>query len=200
MDNVSRDLTALPVLTPLDRSGLLEVARDSIGYGLRLGKPLPVDPGAYAQTLRAKGATFVTLRIKGSLRGCVGSLEAFRPIVTDVAHHAYGAAFRDPRFSGLTAGELDVVTCHISLLSRPQPVSCDSEEHLLTQLRPGVDGLVLERGSNRGTFLPSVWSLIPQADQFLAQLKAKAGLRPDEWPSDIKVSRYEVEEIEKEAT
>ncbi len=161
-----------------------------------MGTPLPVEPSAYAATLRPVGATFVTLRIEGALRGYVGSLAAVRPIVADVAHHAYRAAFHDPRFPNLAAHERDVLRIHIALLSPPQPMTCDSEMGLLAQLRPGIDGLVLEQGPNRGTFLPSVWTQISQADKFLAQLKLKAGMDATDWPRDVRVSRHTVQEIE----
>jgi hypothetical protein len=196
MDSESQPWAVPPILERQERAALIEVARDSIGYGLRMGAPLPVEPNAYAAALRPLGVTFVTLRIEASLRGCVGSLAAVRPIVTDVAHHAYQAAFHDPRFPNLAADERDALQIHISLLSPPQPMSCDGEDDLIAQLRPGIDGLVLEQGPNRGTFLPSVWAQIPQADRFLAQLKVKAGVGASDWPRDVKVSRYTVQEIE----
>jgi AmmeMemoRadiSam system protein A len=129
------------------------------------------------------------------LRGCIGTLQAFRPLVEDVAHNAYAAAFHDPRFPRLSAKEYAQLHYHISILSTPEPVKFKDEQDLLAQLRPGIDGLVLEEGLYRGTFLPQVWESLPEPKTFLRHLKQKAGLHPDYWSTTIKVQRYTVEEI-----
>jgi AmmeMemoRadiSam system protein A len=126
----------------------------------------------------------------GELRGCIGSLEAYRPLVEDVAHNAYAAAFSDPRFTPLSETELIDVEFHISVLTPAAPMHFESEADLLSQLRPGIDGLVLEDAGHRGTFLPSVWESLPDAAQFLQHLKMKAGLPADYWSDNLKVSRY----------
>ena len=175
------------------RLTLLEVARQSIAHGLRTGWPPRVDPTDYEPALQVKRAAFVTLNKGGRLRGCIGHLEAIQPLVTDVAENAFAAAFRDPRFPPVTAGEFDALEIHISVLSPPEPVDFTSEADLLRQIRPGIDGLILEEGPYRGTFLPSVWEQLPDRHQFLAQLKLKAGLPPDYWSDSIKVFRYATE-------
>ena len=172
---------------------LLRVARESIAHGLRSGRPLPVDPKEYDPELRAMRATFVTLNERGRLRGCIGHLEAIQPLVADVAENAFNAAFRDPRFPPVSAGEFDALEIHISVLSPPEPMQFSSQEDLLQQIRPGIDGLILEEGAYRGTFLPSVWEELPDPRQFLAHLKRKAGLPQDYWSDTLKVYRYTTE-------
>ena len=172
---------------------LRKVAQASIEHGLRIGRPLAVDMACYPRPLREPGASFVTLNEHGRLRGCIGSLEAIHPLVEDVAHNAYAAAFSDPRFPPLQAHELPGLDLHISVLSPATPMQFDSEEDLIRQLRPGVDGLMLEDGDHHGTFLPAVWESLPDAHDFLQHLKLKAGLPMDGWSDTIRVSRYVTE-------
>ncbi|HEX22747.1 MAG TPA: AmmeMemoRadiSam system protein A [Chromatiales bacterium] len=172
---------------------LHKVARASIEHGIETGRPLTVDIARYPHPLREPRATFVTLNEHGQLRGCIGSLEAVRPLVEDVAHNAYAAAFSDPRFPPLQASELADLDVHISVLSPATPMQFHSEEDLIRQLRPGVDGLILEDGYHRGTFLPAVWESLPDPHDFLQHLKLKAGLPADYWSDTIRVSRYTTE-------
>lgn len=174
---------------------VLDTAADSIHYGLEHGKALPIDVVDYPPDLREQRATFVTLTLAGELRGCVGMLEAVRPLITDVSENAYAAAFRDPRFAPVSADEADKLHIHVSILSEPEPVSFNSEEDLIAQLRPGVDGLVLQEGRYRGTFLPSVWDSLPEPHDFLRHLKRKAGLSVEYWSDSVAVSRYTVEDV-----
>ena len=180
-------------LAPQDRAALLEVAQASIQHGLRRGRALQVEPGDYPETLRPRRATFVTLEIDGQLRGCIGALTAYQPLVQDVADHAYAAAFEDPRFPQLLADELPKLALFISVLSPARPLRFTSEEDLLAQLRPGVDGLILEFRHHRATFLPAVWESLPDPYVFLAQLKQKAGLPLDFWSPELRVERYTTE-------
>jgi AmmeMemoRadiSam system protein A len=175
---------------------LKDVARRSIERGLRTGKPLAVDPEAFPPELRAKRACFVTLRRSGELRGCIGTLEGDAALVVGVAENAFKAAFRDPRFSPLREADLPGIEIHISILSPLERVEVRSETDLLAKLRPGVDGVVLRQGFQQGTFLPSVWQELPDAAQFLSQLKRKAGLAADFWSDDLEVWRYTAESIE----
>lgn len=163
----------------LDEAGrrtLLSVARDSIGHGLVHADMPEVTVDAYPPALRAIACTFVTLHIGEALRGCIGSLRAHRPLVADVARHAHAAAFSDARFNPVEHTELESLRIHISILSELEPVSFDSDAQLLGSLRPGTDGLLIESGDQRATFLPSVWSSIPDGRDFLAALKKKAGM------------------------
>ena len=180
-------------LSPADRATLLDVARASIQHGLRHRQALAVNPGDYPETLRPLRATFVTLEIGGQLRGCIGALTAYQPLVQDVAAHAYAAAFEDPRFAELRPDELPKLEIFISVLSPPEPMQFSSEEDLLKQVRPGVDGLILEFRHYRATFLPAVWESLPDPYVFLAQLKHKAGLPLDFWSPELRVERYMTE-------
>ncbi len=183
----------MPLLSADERQLLLEIARQSLSTGLKKGHPLSIVPTDYPKNLQAIRATFVTLEIAGRLRGCIGTLAARDPLVTDVAQHAFAAAFEDPRFPPLQVDELPQVAIHISILSPPESLSCTSEDDLLNQLRVGIDGLILSLGARRATFLPSVWESLPHPYLFLAQLKQKAGLPLDFWSEDMQFERYTTE-------
>lgn len=180
-------------LDPSQRRVLLALARRSIEHGLEQGGPLPVVPSDYPADLRARRATFVTLEAEGTLRGCIGHLEAVQPLVLDVAENAFAAAFRDPRFPPLTRPELARLAIDVSVLTPSQSLSFTSEEALLRMIEPGRDGLILEEGAARGTFLPTVWESLPEPRAFLRHLKQKAGLPPDHWSDRIRVRRYRTE-------
>ncbi len=169
---------------------LLHLARSSIEHGLRHGEPLPIDAATLPAALTAPGATFTTLRIDGELRGCCGTLEAVRPLAEDVAHSAFQAAFRDPRFAPLREAELAAVRLEVAVLSPMEPVVVTDEADLIDQLRPGTDGLVIQAGGRRATFLPKVWESLPEPRQFLAALKVKCGLRDDDWSEHFEFKRY----------
>jgi AmmeMemoRadiSam system protein A len=175
---------------------LLDVARASIEHGFRVGMALEVDPEAYPRPLRAWGASFVTLHRGGALRGCIGTLDAARPLVEDVAHNAFAAANRDPRFPPLEPAERDDTDVSVSVLSPPEPLDVRRESDLLGALEPGVHGLRLAAGPHRATFLPQVWEQLPDPRDFLARLVEKADL-PDGIPwSRIEAARYTVESFE----
>lgn len=179
------------VLTEEDRQTLLRIARDAIAQRLKNRSQIQIDLSHYSAALHQKRATFVTLYLGNKLRGCVGTLEARRPLAVDVATSAVSAAFSDPRFPPLTEDELMQVEIHLSILTPASPMTFTSESDLIAQLRPGVDGLLLEEGRYRGTFLPAVWGDLPEPRKFLQHLKMKAGLPPDYWSETVKVSRYE---------
>ena len=181
------------------RSTLIGVARQSIESGLHHGRPLTVDPAAYHPDLGARRASFVTLHRHGELRGCIGHLEAVQSLVADVAENAYAAAFRDPRFSPLDAAEWPQVEVSLSVLSTPEPIRFSDEADLIRQLRPGEDGLILQEGSKRGTFLPSVWESLNDPVEFLVQLKRKAGLTAGYWSNRVEVARYHTESFSEPA-
>lgn len=180
-------------LNDSDKRLLIQLAKDSIKHGLATGQPLQVKLQDYPPELTVDRATFVTLERQGQLRGCIGMLEAVRPLVEDIAENAFSAAFRDPRFPPLTADELTDLDLHISVLSPAEAMSFTSEQDLVSKIQPGIDGLILQEGYRRGTFLPSVWEQLPDAQQFLRHLKQKAGLPPDYWSDSVKISRYKTE-------
>lgn len=143
--------------------------------------------------LAIPAATFVTLTQKGELRGCIGSLEAYRPLALDVAENAVAAAFRDPRFSPLGEDELPRTRVEVSLLDTPDAIEFKDEADALAQLRPGLDGVILTHGNRRATFLPQVWESLPEPQRFMSQLKLKAGLPAYFWDEDIALARYGVQ-------
>jgi len=186
-----------PALCAAQETELLDVARRSIVHGLRHGGPLPIDPAEFEATLRASGAAFVTLRDSpGSLRGCVGSLEARRPLVEDVSDNAWRAAAHDSRFAPVELEELSDLQIHVSILEPPEPLAVGSRTELLEVLRPGRDGLILEDGGRRATFLPQVWESVRGADEFVSLLWQKAGFPPDHWSPSVRAARYAMRPVE----
>lgn len=167
---------------------LLPLARAAIAK--RLGLPAPAVPAA--DWLAERGGSFVTLHLAGRLRGCIGTLEAYRSLGADIAANARAAAFDDPRFPPLEPGEYDQIDLEVSVLSAPEPMAYADEADLLSQLRPGVDGLLLEAEHRRGTFLPQVWDQLPRPADFLGQLKVKAGFSRHDWDPAWRISRYTV--------
>ncbi len=182
-------------LTKEQQQALLELARNSIQQGLKTGRPLSVNLADLPPELTEKRATFVTLDIDHQLRGCIGMLEAVRPLAEDIAENAFAAAFKDPRFPPLQTDEFDQLEIHLSILSTPEILSFSSEQELLSQIQPGIDGLIMQEGYRRGTFLPSVWEQLPEPKQFLKHLKQKAGFSPDYWSDKLQVLRYRVEGV-----
>lgn len=167
---------------------LLQIARGAIEYRLFDRS----NPGFSFDWLKQSGATFVTLTREGALRGCIGSLQAARPVGVDAAENALGAAFRDPRFAQMSGEEWPHCRVEISLLSTPKPMRFADEDELLAQIVAGEDGLIIEAGGRRGTFLPQVWESIPEKRAFVAALVKKAGLPADTRLARCKVSRYRV--------
>jgi AmmeMemoRadiSam system protein A len=171
---------AAPVLTGIARAAI----------GERLGIEVSRPEGA--PWLSEPGASFVTLTIDGRLRGCIGSLEAYRGLGKDVADNAVSAGFRDPRFPPLEQEDFQKVHIEVSVLSAPTEMSFTSEEDALSQLRPGIDGLILTSEGHRATFLPQVWEDLEHPIEFLNHLKRKAGLRFNHWSPDVRLWRYTV--------
>ena len=174
---------------------LLALAAQATRYAVDQGDPLPVDPDTFPTPLQAKGATFVTLKIAGKLRGCIGSLRATEPLVVDIAYNAHGAVARDSRFPTVILDELVELEVSISVLSPLSPIKFTDEDDLLTQLRPGVDGLVIADQGQRSTFLPQVWDDLPEPINFLNKLIRKADLDPDQPSKTMKAWRYTVSDL-----
>jgi AmmeMemoRadiSam system protein A len=167
---------------------LLRLARAAIAE--RLG--FAAQPAPDHDALARPGATFVTLTLKGDLRGCIGTLAAFRRLDDDVRANALAAAFRDPRFPPLERAEYENTSIEVSLLGPSLPLPVTGEEELLARLRPGSDGLILEHAGQRATFLPQVWESLPEPREFVQALKRKAGWGEDFWSPQMNVRRYEV--------
>ncbi len=179
------DTPALP-----DDAGrvLLPLARAAIATQLGLNHTASED----LPWLKMNGACFITLMLSSKLRGCIGTLRPHRALVEDVKANAVAAAFRDPRFPPLAAGEFSSVALEISVLSALEPLRFSDEPDALRQFRAGVDGVVFEYGHHTGTFLPQVWEDFREPSEFLARLKYKAGLPPDFWDEEVRLLRYTV--------
>ncbi len=182
-------------LNEINQQRLMAIAKHSIDNGLTTGRPLSIELADFPEELTEHRASFVTLEKNHQLRGCIGMLEAVRPLVKDIAENAFSAAFRDPRFPPLSRDEFKDIEIHLSLLTVPERLLFTSEQDLINQLQPAVDGLILEETYHRGTFLPSVWEQLPDPKTFLRHLKQKAGLPADYWSDNIRVYRYRTEVI-----
>ena len=169
---------------------LLPLARAAIARELGIAAPASANEAAW---LLQPGSAFVTLTRDGQLRGRHGTLEAVRPLHDDVTANAIAAAFHDLRFKPLAAAELENIVIEVSVLSGLETLAASSEAAVLAQLRTGVDGLVFRYGHHRSTFLPETWSQYANPEEFLAQLKYKAGLPPDFWDAAVELQRYTVD-------
>jgi hypothetical protein len=175
---------------------LLDLARGGIIAGFQTGRPGRIrEDATLAPRLAAPGAAFVTLKRDDRLRGCIGSMAARRPLATDVVEHAFNAAFRDHRFPKLHLLELAGLELSVSVLTPPEPMRFDDEADLLRQLRPGIDGLIIEDAGRRATYLPSVWQEINDKRQFLGTLKLKAGLAVEHFSRGFTAHRYRSIEV-----
>lgn len=180
-------------LSPAQRSELLSLARTSIEASLTTGERAPYGGPPMHTDLNRPGASFVTLRVGDDLRGCCGTIEAARPLHVDVWNNAYASAFADPRFAPITPQEWSAAGIEISVLSEPERCDVRSEAELLDVLRPGIDGVILQAGARRSTFLPAVWEQLPYPRDFIRHLKLKAGWPAAVWPPDIQVWLYTTE-------
>ena len=175
---------------------LLAIARAAILRELGQGGALP--PGH--ASLSAPAATFVTLRAGERLRGCIGSVEARRPLGEDVRANAIAAAFNDPRFAPLAAHELASTTIEVSLLGPREPIHCEDQDDAVARLQPGIDGVILHCERHRATFLPQVWEQLPDPREFLVALMRKAGLPANGWNANVRLARYTVSKFSERAS
>lgn len=187
--NNKTDLTMQPY-SAIEKQQLLSLARESIRHGLTYGTQLTVPMENYYYHLKEPKATFVTLKIDGLLRGCIGNIQPKETLLESVAQNAYKAAFSDPRFGQLKEDEFPHLQIEISILSDLEPITFSSESNLLEQIKPSRDGLLLTAGEHSATFLPSVWEQLPEPTTFMQHLKAKAGLDIHHWPKDMSIERY----------
>jgi AmmeMemoRadiSam system protein A len=183
-------------LTDEEKKTLLRLARNSLELGVR-GQQLPPTPASdLSPCLKEPGASFATLTIDGQLRGCIGALEPYQSLASDVQEHALAAALEDPRFPPVRPEELDQIQVEISRLTLPEPMEYTDANDLLSRLRPNIDGVILHDGIRRATFLPQVWEKIPDKERFLDNLCMKMGAAPDAWrKKHLEVLTYQVEEF-----
>jgi AmmeMemoRadiSam system protein A len=183
-------------LTSEEKLTLLRLARGALECGVRHEPLAPISDTCLTPTLRAEGASFVTLTIQGNLRGCIGALEPYQPLVEDVREHTLAAALEDFRFPPVKESELARIVIEISRLTIPTPLDYSTDEDLLAKLHSGIDGVIIREGIHRATFLPQVWEKIPDPAEFLANLCYKMGESPDAWrQKHMDVSIYRVEEF-----
>ena len=187
-------------LTMDEKQTLLRLAREALSRGVA-GHTMPLlDPKGLTPALRANGASFVTLTIRGELRGCIGALEPYQPLADDVREHAVAAALEDPRFPPVTPQEVDRIEIEVSRLTFPKALDYSNAEDLMSRLRPHIDGVILRDGFRRATFLPQVWEKIPDTADFLDNLCLKMGEPPDTWRRKrLDVQVYQVEEFSESA-
>jgi len=183
-------------LTETERVLLLKIAREAIESVVRGQQPPVLDKSKLSPKLSEPGVTFITLTRKGELRGCIGALEPYQPLVEDVREHAIAAALNDFRFPPVSPGELNDIKIEISRLTLPEELHYQTPQELLERLRPGIDGVILREGIHRATFLPQVWEKIPDKATFLSHLCMKMGAPPDIWLKNmLSVQTYQVEEF-----
>ena len=183
-------------LSEAERKFLLKLARQSLEAAVCKQPPPKIDPVELTSPLKALGASFVTLTIRGMLRGCVGALEPYQSLAEDVSEHAVAAGLQDYRFPVVRAEELSQIEIEISRLTTPQPLDYSTPQSLIEKLRPGIDGVVLRDGARRATFLPQVWEKLPDPVEFLEHLCAKMGADAQLWErKKLDVLVYQVEEF-----
>jgi len=184
-------------LTIEEQKILLRLAREAMERGVRGEGVPPLDQSSLPPSLREEGSAFITLTVRGQLRGCIGSLEPYQSLAEDVREHAVGAALKDPRFPPVEEDELNGIQIEVSRLTRPVPLEYKDANDLLSKLCPHVDGIVVRDGSlRRATFLPQVWEKIPDRAEFLNNLCYKMGVKPELWRSKhLDVLTYRVEEF-----
>jgi uncharacterized protein len=183
-------------LTLEEQQTLLRMAREAMESGVRGKNLTPLDEKSLSTHLREKGASFITLTIHGQLRGCIGALEPYQPLVKDVREHAIAAALEDPRFPPVREDELSRIQIEVSRLTRPTPLEYKDAADLLSKLRPHVDGVILRDGFRRATFLPQVWEKIPDPAEFMNNLCYKMGESDNTWRiKHLEVLVYQVEEF-----
>jgi AmmeMemoRadiSam system protein B/AmmeMemoRadiSam system protein A len=173
-------------LTPSEGQILVQLARATLEDAFRAGtvSQSSLQARLDAACFDRRNGTFVTLKKKGQLRGCIGSLVSNDPLRRSIAHNAYQAAFRDPRFQPVQADELDELAISVSVLTPPARLDYSGADDLLKRLVPHRDGVIIRHGSLQATFLPQVWQQLPQPQAFLGALCRKAGLPADAWHRD----------------
>ncbi len=194
--------TAAP-LSPDEGRCLVRLARTIIADQLK--HPLPdderhsVETALQAPIFARPSGTFVTLKKKGHLRGCIGTLTSSDTLKENVRRNAVNAAFHDPRFPPLEAQELDQIVIEVSVLTPPEPLTYGDGDELIDRLRPGIDGVILRKGAASATFLPQVWKQLPRCQDFLSHLCLKAGLPAQAWrESHLDVETYQVQYFEED--
>lgn len=186
----------ISLINEAQQQQLLQVAKDAICFGFEHSRPWRPKLNDFPGELSQDAASFVTLTKAGQLRGCIGTLEPYQPMVLDVALHAFEAAFRDHRFTPLRQEEVKELNLHVSLLSPTQQLSPGlTDEELMAQLTPLQDGLILQQGQLKAVFLPQVWEQLPNPQEFLLRLKIKGGWSEESPTELMECSTFQVQEF-----
>jgi AmmeMemoRadiSam system protein A len=171
-----------PELTDEEKKTLFAIVEDTLGWCVKGGSgKFSFDKYTITDKMKVPTATFVTLKIRGMLRGCIGSLQPVDSMYESVHDNAINAALRDPRFRPVTEQELPKLEVHISLLSPIVPIAS------LDEFKVGEHGIIIEKGMYRAVYLPEV--AIEQGwtkEQTLASLSEKAGMDSNAWKSGAK--------------
>ena len=180
---------------------LVKLARQTIMDKLGSGASEPASEDLLAalddDRFQLNCGTFVTLKINGQLRGCIGNLTSTETVLDGVKRNAVNAALHDPRFSPLSQDELKRTEIEVSILTKPQALAFRDGQDLIKKLRAHVDGVIIRKGHASATFLPQVWEQLPRPEDFLTHLCMKAGLPSDAWEnSKLKVLTYQVQYFE----
>lgn len=183
-------------LNEQEKKQLLIIARKAISAAVNREPVQSIPFDSLSPNLSERGASFVTLKLNGNLRGCIGTLEAYQPLAQDVQEHAIAAALQDFRFPPVKSHELVHIEIEISHLTVPDKLEYNQPDELLTRLRPGIDGVILDDGYRKATFLPQVWEQLPDPAEFLSHLCMKMGASQNFWRNQIlNVMTYQVEEF-----
>lgn len=183
-------------LSPEEKITLLRIARQALEDSVSGRRLAALDLQQFSENLQSPGASFVTLTVHGALRGCIGALEAYQPLVLDVQEHAMAAALEDYRFARVIPTELPGIEIEVSRLTQPIPLEYKDAADLISKLRPGKDGVIIRDGAHRATFLPQVWQQVPEPGMFLDQLCYKMGSMPETWRRGHPlIFTYEVDEF-----
>lgn len=184
-------------LNATEQDILLTIARQALETAVG-GKPLPqIDLDDLPPVLQAPGASFVTLTIDGNLRGCIGALDPYQPLAIDVQEHAIEAALQDYRFPRVHPEELPQIQIEVSALTPRARLAYTSPQDLVARLKPHIDGVILQDGLRKATFLPQVWDKLPDPENFLSHLCMKMGRSGDLWrKKKLDVFIYQVQEFQ----
>jgi hypothetical protein len=186
----------MSILSQEDKTMLLKIARHALDAAVKGEKMSPLNVQALPAIIKEPGCSFVTLTIRGELRGCIGALEPTVSLAEDVRDHAVAAALDDYRFPPVRPVELESIAIEISYLTSPKPLIYSEPPELPRLLRPGIDGVVLRDGFRRATFLPQVWQKLPDPEDFLSHLCQKMGAPPNLWKQKVlQVETYQVDEF-----
>lgn len=183
-------------ITNIEKKYLLNLAMHTMRTASEGGEQSVIEPMSEMSNLHKTACCFVTLIKNDCLRGCIGNLLPTMPLFRDVIKNTLSAMYDDPRFGKVTIDEIDDIQIQLSILSSLKLMPVESEADLLKKITPFVDGIVLQEGSNRGTFLPSVWESLPDPVDFIRHLKQKAGLKSNHWSDKIEIKRYSVLKLE----